>query len=88
MAKKSKGVGSNQAALIHELLGEVFETSLRQQLLSGEFNAAMIGRVVDWLKHNNVTCVEDADEHLSNLAKAFRGASIEDILGDIPTREI
>ena len=31
----TKGVSSEQAALIHSLLGEAFETSLRTQLQSG-----------------------------------------------------
>ena len=54
MSKSSiGGVSSKQAALIHELLGEAFETSLRQQLQSGDFNAAMLGdpRVAEGQQH-------------------------------------
>ena len=72
----------DQAARIHGLLGEVFETSLRQQLMTGDFNPAMIGRIVDWIKHNNVTCTEEADQSLAKIAAAFRrsGESLEDML--------
>ncbi|QNJ26063.1 hypothetical protein SynSYN20_01737 [Synechococcus sp. SYN20] len=69
------GVSSDQAALIHELLGECFETSLRQQLMAGEFNAAILGKVLEYLKHNNISVVEEADSHLASLAAAFRADS-------------
>ena len=95
MAKQSKpGVSSEQAALIHELLGEAFEASLRQQLMSGEFNAAMLGKVLDWLKHNDVSVVEDADERLKGLASVFRAAKADEgddifnFLGGVESREI
>ena len=87
MSKQSKGVNSNQAALIHELLGEVFETSLRQQLMSGEFSPAMVGQVVKWLQVNNISVSEESDVHLQNLAKAFNGADF-DFLNDSSSREI
>lgn len=81
MAKANYGVSSDHAALIHELLGEAFEASLRQQILSGEFNAAMLGKVLEWLKHNNVSVVESADDRLKGLAKIFRAeSSDEDLL--------
>ena len=81
MAKENYGVTSEHAALIHELHGEAFEASLRQQLLSGEFNAAMLGKVLEWLKHNNVSVVESADDRLKGLAKIFRAeSSDEDLL--------
>ena len=81
MAKDNHGFSSDHAALIHELLGEAFEASLRQQLLSGEFNAAMLGKVLEWLKHNNVSVVESADDRLKGLAKIFRAeSSDEDLL--------
>lgn len=81
MAKDNHGVSSDHAAIIHELLGEAFEASLRQQLLSGEFNAAMLGKVLEWLKHNNVSVVESADDRLKGLAKIFRAeSSDEDLL--------
>ena len=81
MAKDNHGVSSDHAALIHELLGEAFEASLWQQLLSGEFNAAMLGKVLEWLKHNNVSVVESTDDRLKGLAKIFRAeSSDEDLL--------
>ena len=72
MSKKHKGVSSDQAALIHELLCEAFETSLRTQLQSGEFNAAILGKTLEWLKHNNISVVESADDRLQSLANVFR----------------
>ena len=71
-SNKSTGVSLDQAALIHQLLGECFETSLRQQLMAGEFNAAILGKVLEWLKANNISVVEDADSNLAALAAAFR----------------
>ena len=84
---KSKGVSSDVAAVIHELLGEVFETSLRQQLMTGEFNSAMVGQVVKWLQNNNITVSEESDVHLARLAKAFNDADM-DFLSDMGSREI
>ena len=73
MAKTNQsGVNSDLITLIHELLGQAFETSLRQQLVSGEFNAAMLGKVLEWLKHSNISVVEEADEHLRGLASLLR----------------
>ena len=78
MSKQHKGVSSDQAALIHELLGEAFEASLRTQLQTGEFNAAMLGKVLEWLKHNNKSVVESADDRLQSLANVFRKGSGSD----------
>ena len=78
MAKTNTGVSVDQAALIHELLGECFETSLRQQLMAGEFNAAILGKVLEWLKANNVSVVEEADARLAALASAFRADGTSD----------
>ena len=75
MSESSNGVFSKQAALIHRLLGEAFETSLRQQLQSGEFNAAMLGKILEWLKANNISVTEDADDRLKGLASIFREGS-------------
>ena len=75
MSESSNGVSSKQAALIHRLLGECFEASLRQQLQNGEFNAAMLGKILEWLKVNNISVVEDADDRLRSLATVFRDSS-------------
>lgn len=72
MSTKSKGVSVQQATIIHELLGQAFEASLRQQLLTGEFNAAILGKVLEWLKANNISVVEEADARLASLAGVFR----------------
>ena len=71
-AKSKSGVSVEQAAVIHELLGNCFETSLRQQLMTGEFNAAILGKILEYLKHNNISVVEEADSRLASLAAAFR----------------
>ena len=75
MSTSSNGVSTKQAALIHELLSECFETSLRQQLQSNEFNAAMLGKILEWLKVNNISVTEDADDRLKGLASIFREGS-------------
>lgn len=72
MSTKSKGVSVQQATIIHELLGQAFEASLRQQLLTGEFNAAILGKVLEWIKANNISVVEEADARLASLAGVFR----------------
>ena len=82
-------VTGDQADLIHKLLCECFETSLRQQLLTGDFNAQILGKVMDFLKHNNISVAdENVDEHLSSLARIFRSESgQEEVLSwinDIP----
>ena len=85
----TSGVSMEMAGVTHELLGQCFETSLRQQLLSGDFNAAMLGKVLDWLKNNNVSITEDADSSLAGVARAFRrlendsNQSLEDILSEL-----
>ena len=76
-SKASSGVSLDQAAVIHELLGSCLETSLRQQLVAGEFNAAILGKTLEWLKHNNISVVEEADSHLASLAAAFRAGDQE-----------
>ncbi len=89
----SNGVSTKQAALIHELLGEAFETSLRQLLQSGEFNAAMLGKILEWLKANNISVTGDADDRLKGLASIFReGSSNSDgflsYLDGVTSREV
>ena len=90
MSTKSKGVSVQQAAIIDELLGQCFETSLRQQLLAGEFNAAILGKVLEWLKANNISVVEEADARLASLAAVFRADhdDLKNYLDSIPATEI
>ena len=93
-SNKSTGVSLDQAALIHQLLGECFETSLRQQLMAGEFNAAILGKALEWLKHNNVSVFESADDRLQSLANIFRKGSGKDdesllnFLNEVPASEV
>ena len=86
------GVYVDQAQVIHELLGSAFEASLRQQLMSGEFNAAILGKALEWLKANNISCHEDADVALKSLksvfTKAARGESLESMLEDLDAQQI
>ena len=86
------GVHIDQAQVIHELLGSAFEASLRQQLMSGEFNAAILGKVLEWLKANNISCHEDSDSALRSLksvfAKASRGESLESMISDLDAQQI
>ena len=85
--KPDRGVSADQAALIHNLLGSVLEGSLRQQLISGEYNAAMIGKCIDWLAKNNITVDQSADKHIQALSAAFNGADLN-FLSDLGSREI
>ena len=85
----------DQATVVHALLSQCLETSLRQQLLSGEFNAAMMGKVLERLRHINVSYAEDVDASLRHVAKAFRrmeegtpGQLLEDILNEISPTQI
>ena len=90
MAKNTepvKGVSADTAAIIHNLLGECFETSLRQQLLTGEFSPQMIGKVVDWLKVNSITVDASADKHLQSLKAAFQDSDFS-FFQDLGGKEI
>ena len=44
------------------------EASLRQQLLSGEVNPQMVGKVIDYLKYNGVQVVSTENKALSSLS--------------------
>ena len=35
----------------------------------------MLGKVLEWLKHNNISVVESADDRLQSLANVFRKGS-------------
>ena len=54
----------------------------------------MLGKVLDWLKHNDVSVVEDADERLKGRASVFRAAKADegdqffDFLGGVEPREV
>ena len=63
-----KKVTDEQADVIHSLLADCMETSLRQMLLSGEVNPQMVGKVIDYLKHNNVQVVATENKALASLS--------------------
>ena len=72
MANSSnKGVTEAQAAAIHSLLVDALEGSLRQQLMTGEYNAALIARALDFLNHNNITVATDADRRMASLSQVL-----------------
>lgn len=56
------------ADAIHQLLTECMETSLREQLITGDINPAMIGKVIDYLKHNDIKVVAKSNKALSSLS--------------------
>tara|TARA_B100000674_G_scaffold195248_1_gene158918 strand:+ start:620 stop:862 length:243 start_codon:yes stop_codon:yes gene_type:complete len=65
---EKKQVTDEQANVIHKLLADCMETSLRQMLLSGEVNPQMVGKVIDYLKHNNVQVVATENKALASLS--------------------
>lgn len=68
MDKQSKRVTEDQADVIHSLLADCMETSLRQQLLSGDVNPQMVGKVIDYLKYNGVQVVSTENKALASLS--------------------
>lgn len=72
-------VTEEQAAVIHSLLVDAFEGSLRQQLMSGDFSPQMLGRVLDFLKHNNITVASTSSNRLASLADMISNINIDDI---------
>ena len=49
---------------------------------------ALVGKCIDFLKHNNITCSEDVDETLKGLAQIFRREGAEELFSDIQAMEI
>ena len=47
-------------------------------------------KILEYLKHNNITVVEEADTHLNSLATAFRreGGDAFNFLDSVEVREI
>ena len=68
MTNKNMRVTEDQADVIHSLLADCMETSLRQMLLTGEVNPQMVGKVIDYLKHNNVQVVATENKALASLS--------------------
>ena len=78
-SRKSSRVDESQVDVIHNLLANCMETSLRQMLLSGEVNPQMVGKVIDYLKHNNIKVVSEANTPLSSLADLVAQIDIENL---------
>ena len=76
--KKTK-VTEDQAAVIHSLLVDAFEGSLRQQLMSGDYNPQMLGKILDFLKHNNIQVASSADSRMTSLADILGQINAEDL---------
>ena len=68
MINKNMRVTEDQADVIHSLLADCMEASLRQMLLTGEVNPQMVGKVIDYLKHNNVQVVSTENKSLLSLS--------------------
>lgn len=68
-----------QAAAIHSLLVDALEGSLRKQLMSGEYNAALIARALDFLKHNNITVGSASNHRLASLADMMGQLDFDDV---------
>ena len=60
-------VSEDQADAIHSLLVSCMEVGLRQQLLTGDINPALLARVVDWLKYNNVQVIASENRQMQSL---------------------
>jgi hypothetical protein len=72
-------VTSDQAAAIHSLLADALEGSLRQQLMSGEFNPQMIARAMDFLKHNNIQVGTAENKRMQSLAQVLSSVDLTDL---------
>ena len=78
MTKKNQ-VTEEQAAMLHGLLVDAFEGSLRQQLMSGEYSPQMLGRVLDFLKFNNIQVTSGKDRSMRSLADILANIDPDDL---------
>jgi len=58
-----------EAGALHALLAQVMEIGLRQQLLSGEIDNALVRNVIAYLNNNGITVSPAADKRMESLAK-------------------
>ena len=79
MSNKKREVTEEQAAVIHSLLVDALEGSLRKQLLSGEYNAALISRALDFLKLNNITVGSAGRERMMSLTQMLDQIDLDDL---------
>ena len=78
MSNKNK-VNEETADLIHRLLTDSMEVGLRTQLQSGEINPALLGKVIDWLKYNQIQVVDKADKQMTGLAHLLGSIDIDNL---------
>ncbi len=78
MTKPNK-VTEAQADVIHSLLTDAMELSLRQMLQTGEINPAMLARVIDYLKYNKIEVVSATDSHMASLAELVGAINLDDL---------
>ena len=79
MANKDYNDSESQASILHSLLVDAMEGSLRQQLMSGDYSPQMLGRVLDFLKHNNITVTSSADKRMAFLADIIGQIDMDDL---------
>ena len=72
-------VTEEQAAVLHSLLVDAMEGSLRQQLMSGEFNPQVMARVMDFLKHNNIQVASGKSQRMQSLSDLLSNINPDDI---------
>ena len=61
------------------MLVDAFEGSLRQQLMSGEYSPQMLGKVLDFLKFNNIQVASATDSRMGSLADILGQINAEDL---------
>jgi hypothetical protein len=57
-----------EAGALHALLAQVLEIGLRQQLLSGEIDNALVRNVIAYLNNNGITVSPAANKRMESLA--------------------
>jgi hypothetical protein len=79
MPKNEYNVTESQASMLHSLLVDAFEGSLRQQLMTGDYSPQMLGRVLEFLKHNSITVTSSADKRMASLADIIGKIDMDDL---------
>ena len=74
-------VSEEQSAILHSLLVDAMEGSLRQQLMSGEYNPQVMARVMDFLKHNNIQVASHNSKRMRSLTDLLSNIDPEDLQG-------
>ena len=66
MAKRTH-VTEKEAGALHALLAEVMEVGLRQQLMSGEIDNALLRNVIAYLNNNKITVTHSGEGRIASL---------------------